>query len=1115
MKNIINRKDTDSIYDSIKLLLDNNDLDCFHRAVSIRKLMEKIYNILAVNMLQSFDDLYGTMKYCNSYLEIETSIDHNLHSIRKIANENINKNLNSFSLTVFYSSLYHLYNFVQTLTKIENVYLIDFFSTIDVIDMNKDLFNSTNYLKEITIKVISSELISGKNPYTIIKAVKTSNKKIQYTIRFDNIIIDNNIFCDYIYGNKIGHLNSLLWNDCKLKIFNLKKDTKNDFYLHSTEKTTVVLEPDFLVDTTSISGCFQQNYANHYIAVLSYLKDILANKSLVLGNFVNDMLDEIFCSHSINYDEIFKQCVHKNLMVSMFIGSKTLMEIYHTIKNEHFPNLLEVEKKFSKLKVTLEPTFVSPKYGLLGRLDGLIEGETDNPNRRSIFELKSSKIPQSLAWKSHEIQVNIYDLLLESTFGSKRTGSSMIFYSKDKNNSLRTITSAPFLKKHILMVRNSIVSYLFLIANSKKEICKIITDIDTKKIPIYSRNEIVELQQNIKDLSSLERSYINSFFSFLLRELWACKTSYFVKNSSYNLSSLWNLSIDEKRINSKNITDLTFISKDKNILFFKINRSNDSLSLRKGDNVILYPQNCIKKDRVTSQIIKCIINNLNDKHISVATINKKISARFLENYTTWILTSDISENSTKKLISSLSQFFSLSKIQKNILLGIIEPRIDKNLTYCGANSYLNPIITKALASKDYFLLQGTPGSGKTSSFLMKCVEYLFQNTNENICILSFTNRAIDEVCIKLNQNNLPYLRIGKKNDPNIFTLSDISKKYQNLHKIEKDFLSKRIFCATIATYHTYKEALHNLIKFDTLFVDEASQLLEPALSGIIFNFKRFILIGDQNQLPAISIQDDSHIKCNNHSLNEISLYNYNQPLFERLFNNAKNKNWTNCYHILNKHYRMHKEISKLVNSFYGNILETSLERQTDNNFITKIKITGSKYSFLKNRIIFIDIKDNAKKLISLNEAQIIEQLLPIIKKSFTNFNSESIGIICNWRVQINLLKQKLDSPDNITIDTVERYQGSERDIIIYSTSINNINMLEHIQSMNYNNTVDRKLNVVISRAREQIIILGNYSNLIRLNQYRELIYMIKKNGFFINFNQTKEIFKIKDITDEI
>jgi DNA replication ATP-dependent helicase Dna2 len=87
--------------------------------------------------------------------------------------------------------------------------------------------------------------------------------------------------------------------------------------------------------------------------------------------------------------------------------------------------------------------------------------------------------------------------------------------------------------------------------------------------------------------------------------------------------------------------------------------------------------------------------------------------------------------------------------------------------------------------------------------------------------------------------------------------------------------------------------------------------------------------------------------------------------------------------------------------------------------------------------------------------------------------ASTVGVITPFRAQIANIRQKLPAKyQDITIDTVERFQGSERDVIIVSFAVKNPLQLRAIQSINAKG-VDRKLNVILTRAKEHLVLLGS------------------------------------------
>ena len=155
----------------------------------------------------------------------------------------------------------------------------------------------------------------------------------------------------------------------------------------------------------------------------------------------------------------------------------------------------------------------------------------------------------------------------------------------------------------------------------------------------------------------------------------------------------------------------------------------------------------------------------------------------------------------------------------------------------------------------------------------------------------------------------------------------------------------------------------------------------------------------------------------------------------------------------------------------------------------------------KQRLCFIPAAINEQEpWAKLNQdeaektADVIESFMNLYEKQGMEFHAESIGVITPFRAQIAQIRQCMherDLPlDKITIDTVERYQGGARDIIILSTCVNNPEQVDSICSVS-DEGIDRKLNVAITRAREQFILIGNEELLQSSSSYDALIGYIR------------------------
>jgi superfamily I DNA and/or RNA helicase len=282
-------------------------------------------------------------------------------------------------------------------------------------------------------------------------------------------------------------------------------------------------------------------------------------------------------------------------------------------------------------------------------------------------------------------------------------------------------------------------------------------------------------------------------------------------------------------------------------------------------------------------------------------------------------------------------------------------------------------------------------------------------------------------------------------------------------------------------------------------------------------FNRFILIGDQNQLPAVTVQGDKNTKIIDPDLNGIGISDMKVSFFERLFNNAVSNGWTNAYGTLKEQFRMNETIMDLINHFYHGKLICAITKPPELNILYKYPDDSPLSNLLCNyRIIFIETPYSPSGKMNEFEAEYTAKLmLKINEIGYLKNNKDlNVGVITPWRAQIASIRQKLEENciTDIPVDTVERFQGSENKVIIYSTSVSARFQLERMGSIGINKNkdalieVDRKLNVVLSRAQEQIIIMGS-SEVLRISiHYRKLIEMIIQKGKYITRLEAIKLF---------
>ena len=162
------------------------------------------------------------------------------------------------------------------------------------------------------------------------------------------------------------------------------------------------------------------------------------------------------------------------------------------------------------------------------------------------------------------------------------------------------------------------------------------------------------------------------------------------------------------------------------------------------------------------------------------------------------------------------------------------------------------------------------------------------------------------------------------------------------------------------------------------------------------------------------------------------------------------------------------------------------------------------------RVSFIPVERPEHSLsckVNIPEAVVIASIVyaswQLYKKNGRTFLSdESVGVIVPYRNQISVVRKEIDKygiPElhDITIDTVERYQGSERDIIIYGFTIQREYQMSFLTTNvfeEHGHTIDRKLNVALTRAKEHTIIVGNPTLLHKNKIFTQLMEWANDNS---------------------
>ena len=935
----------------------------------------------------------------------------------------------------------------------------------------------------------------------------------------------------------------------------------------------IVVEPDYLVDISSIANCFE-SYGHHpLLFTVKRMGERPNNKHIVLGNFAGSALDDII-NHPTDYTikDTFRSNFREKALDFATCPDFNAVE-FKQAAEQQVANIQEIVNElfqsFERKKAILEPSFVCERLGLQGRIDLMttdLKLLVEQKSGKNIFIERQYKNPHgSLHVEKHYVQLLLYYGILQYNFQlNPKDAHIELMYSKyPLPNGLLEVEPLQKLIREAMKFRNKAVATEYWMAeNGFHRLLPLMTpqvlNVEKQNDAFYQRYllpQLTEVLAPLHQLSELERAYFTRMMTFVIKEQLVSKVGAQEGVGNSN-ADLWNMPLAEKKDTGNIYTELTITDKSCSSSFngydtITLNVPQQGIdflpNFRRGDMVYLYAYKKNEEPDVRKSILfKGSLQEIHTSSIVVHLNDGQQNPNLIagEYFALEHAGSDIGGTSA---IRSLYTFITSDVERRQLLLGQRAPRADKSLVL--SRSYhpdYDEIILKAKQAQDYFLLIGPPGTGKTSQALQYLVlEQLaekpkVQSTNPNdhspkvngqssILLLAYTNRAVDEICNMLSEHELDYIRIGNEYscDPKYsdHLLQEVLDENTTLNSIKSTLSEAQIIVATTSTMNS-RSALFNIKHFDLVIIDEASQILEPNIVGILTArqeegraIDRFILVGDHKQLPAVVQQQGSlEMEESDKRLDSIHLSSCANSLFERLILTERAAGRTDFIGTLHKQGRMHPDIADFANrKFYAKEqLEcVPLAHQLETELSYNEESEDALDNMLKaHRMIFIPSMPckqlNISEKVNTDEARIIADLL---RRLFRQMNKDfdpqkSVGVIVPYRNQIAMIRkeiERLEIPalEGISIDTVERYQGSQRDVILYSFTIQSRYQLDFLTANTFyeeGQPIDRKLNVAITRARKQLILTGNESTLRQNQLFAELIDYIKEKDGYVRFH---------------
>lgn len=961
-----------------------------------------------------------------------------------------------------------------------------------------------------------------------------------------------------VAGDEFGYLRDILHRDMQLNLLDVR--TSGDIVTSGQ----IVVEPDFLVDISSLAACFEE-YGHHpLLYTLNRLKERPNTYHTILGNFAGMVLDDVINSQhfSLN-DTIRKNFREKAIEYATCRGFRPAE--FMKDASQQTRNIMQITgslfQTYDKSKVLLEPSFVCEMLGVQGRVDMMTSDKrmlVEQKSGRNIhIERNSENSSGGKYIEKHYVQLLLYYGVLKYNFGLKEHEPDiMLLYSKYPmpDGLMRTEHFESELREAIRF-RNLVVAQEHVMASEGfgSAIDNITPEtLNTKGMSgffydTYLLPQLKEVTDLLAGLPPLERAYLCRMTTFVLKEQQLTKTGC-LAGPSCSVADMWRMSVEEKLDAGSMYVGLELVGLEKNqttgsydLLTLDVPECGDDFSpnFRRGDMVYVYAYAEDGQPDVRRSILfKGVMVRIEAGRVSVCLSNALQNPDVLARrdsqgrrllYAIEHAGSDVGSAATMR---TLFDFVTSSPERRALLFGQREPRRDTSVRLTKSyGDYFDDLLLRAMQARDYFLLVGPPGTGKTSTAMRYMVEeQLAAEGRPSVLLTAYTNRAVDEICSMLCDAGISFLRLGSEYSCDErfrpYLVGNMVENNPRLDDLRLRLMEERVYVGTVTSLMS-RPFIFALKHFALAIVDEAGQITEPGLVGLLAAHKpkstmepaidRFILIGDYKQLPAVVQQSVEESAVNEPCLNEAGIRNCRDSLFERLIRNERRAGREDFIGLLRRQGRMHPDIAAYAGAmFYA---DERLEpvpcphQEEVAPGYQELPADERDEMLAKERVIFIPSGKTDDGLrsekVNVGEARIVADLVARIRRMAGSAfsNEKTIGVIVPYRNQITMIRREmerrgLDCAADICIDTVERFQGSQRDVIICSLTVNNDAQLDFLTANCFEEngrTIDRKLNVTLTRARRQMILTGNPEILSHNGVYAELMERIRHDGTYMEW----------------
>ncbi|KAL9609810.1 MAG: hypothetical protein Q9167_005437 [Letrouitia subvulpina] len=400
-------------------------------------------------------------------------------------------------------------------------------------------------------------------------------------------------------------------------------------------------------------------------------------------------------------------------------------------------------------------------------------------------------------------------------------------------------------------------------------------------------------------------------------------------------------------------------------------------------------------------------------------------------------------------------------------------------------------IHKVMTAKDYALVLGMPGTGKTTTIAHIIRALTAQR--KSILLTSYTHSAVDNILLKIRHDNIGVFRLGAlaKIHPQVQDFADLAGvPKKTMHEIERAYSRHVVATTCLGINHP----IFNQKVFDYCIVDEASQITLPACLGPIQMARSFILVGDHYQLPPLVQNREAQEGGLDVSL--FKMLSDNQPCSianlthqYRMCEDVMSLSNTLIYNGLLKcgnatvanrtlsvpdmeALKVHHHTPQTLMATTVDIKSVCLKPARGSCWIRHFLDPSTKACFINTDPLLPASRESetGSRIVNACEAALCTQLVESLLTC--GVSAMDIGVITLYRSQLALLKQNLRHRPGIEMHTADRFQGRDKEVVILSLVRSN-------KSLNVGDLLKdwRRVNVALTRARTKLLVIGSKSTM--------------------------------------